>query len=120
MPHMVIFRDAEGKPGYHTAEGLDEAVRFVEELRNDREVSDTRVFAMQEVPIEFRPYWRVEVVAGATDEVVEPEPAPVEVHEEVVQPVDVMASFDVPEPDSLDAVVTPQPVSSRFGLFGRS
>ena len=28
MPHMVIFRDAEGKPGYHTAEGLDEAVRF--------------------------------------------------------------------------------------------
>ena len=61
MPHMVIFRDAEGKPGYHTAEGLDDAVRFVEELRNDREVSDTRVFAMQEVPIEFKPYWRVEV-----------------------------------------------------------
>jgi len=118
---MVIFRDAEGKPGYHTAEGLDEAVHFVEELRNDREVSDTRVFAMQEVPIEFRPYWRVEVVpARAVDEVVEqPEPAPVEVHDEVEEPVDMM-SFDPADAVGLDAVGPPQPVSSRFGLFGRS
>ena len=30
MPHMVIFRDAEGRPGYHHADGIDEAVRFVE------------------------------------------------------------------------------------------
>src|SRR5437763_16768192 len=66
MPHMVIFRSAEGKPGYHQAESLDEAVRFVEHLRNQEGVSDTRIFKMQEVPIEFKTYYRVEV-AGAEE-----------------------------------------------------
>jgi len=119
MPHMVIFRDAEGKPGYHTAEGLDDAVRFVEELRNDREVSDTRVFAMQEVPIEFKPYWRVEVVAAAVSEPdpePELEPALVGATSHEAEPL----AFDAPSPVSLDTVVAPQPVASRFGLFGRS
>src|SRR2546423_11280515 len=59
MPHMVIFRDAEGRPGYHQSEALEDAVRFVEHLRNEQEVSDTRVFSMQEVPLEFKSYWRV-------------------------------------------------------------
>src|SRR5438270_8317581 len=59
MPHMVIFRDAEGRPGYHQAEGIDDAVRFVEQLRNEQDVTETRIFSMQEVPIEFRTYYRV-------------------------------------------------------------
>src|SRR3954454_16736907 len=63
MPHMVIFRNADGKPGYHQADALEDAVRFVEELRNERHVTETRVFAMQEVPIEFKTYWKVEVTA---------------------------------------------------------
>src|SRR2546423_10211462 len=48
MPHMVIFRDAEGRPGYHQADALDDAVRFVEDLRNEQQVTDTRVFSMEE------------------------------------------------------------------------
>ncbi|HEV7886933.1 MAG TPA: hypothetical protein VGO92_05190 [Acidimicrobiales bacterium] len=67
MPHMVIFRSAEGKPGYHQAETLDEAVRFVEHLRNQEQVPEARIFRMQEVPIEFKTYVRVEV-APAHDE----------------------------------------------------
>ena len=61
MPHMVIFRSTEGKPGYHQAETVDEAARFVEHLRNQEGVSEARIYRMQEVPIEFRAYYRVEV-----------------------------------------------------------
>jgi hypothetical protein len=67
MPHMVIFRSVEGKPGYHQAETLEEAVRFVEHLRNQENVPEARIFRMQEVPIEFKTYVRVEV-AGMADE----------------------------------------------------
>jgi len=58
---MVIFRSPEGKPGYHQAEGLDEAMRFAEMLRNQEQVTDARIFRMDEVPIEFKTYYRVEV-----------------------------------------------------------
>ena len=61
MSHMVMFRTAEGKPGYHHTESLDEAIRFVEHLRNQEQVADTRIFRMQEVPIEVRTYYKVEV-----------------------------------------------------------
>jgi hypothetical protein len=116
---MVIFRDADGKPGYHQADALEDAVHFVEELRNERQVSETRVFAMQEVPIEFKSYWRVEVMAS------EPEPEP-----STPPP-------PPPAPPVVAVAVAPTPVSefesspfaipeeassshSRFGLFGRS
>ena len=60
---MVIFRRSDGKPGYHQAEGVDEAIRFVEMLRNQEKVTDARIFRMEEVPIEIRTYYKVEVVA---------------------------------------------------------
>ena len=116
MNHMVIFREADGTPGYHQAEGLEDAVRFVEELRNERQVSDTRVFAMHEIPIEFKTYWRVEVMPP---EVV-PEPPPAPVNPPVVAvavapaPVSEFESSPFATPDE------PQPAHSRFGLFGRS
>jgi hypothetical protein len=63
VPHMVIFRTADGKPSYHQAEVLNEAIRFVEHLRNEEQVNDARIFAMAEVPIEFKVQWRVELAA---------------------------------------------------------
>ena len=57
MTHMVIFRHPEGKAGYHQAENVDEAVRFVERLRNQEHVTDARIFRMEEVPIEVRTYF---------------------------------------------------------------
>ena len=105
MPHMVIFRDAEGRPGYHHAEALEDAVRFVEQLRNEQHVSDTRVFSMQEVPLEFKTYWRVEVSSPAPAEAEEPEPGDCEADaEELVEREHVAASAS----------------SGRFGLFGRN
>jgi len=59
---MVIFRRPDGKPGYHQADGVDDAVRFVEMLRNQEQVTDSRIFRMEEVPFEFRPVYRVEIV----------------------------------------------------------
>src|SRR5438067_5260184 len=64
MTHMVIFRRPEGKPGYHQAESVEDAVRFVEMLRNQEKVTDARIFRMQEVPIEVRTYYRVELAPG--------------------------------------------------------
>jgi hypothetical protein len=58
---MVIFRSPEGKPGYHQAEGVDAAMRFAEMLRNQQQVTDARIFRMDEVPIEFKTYYRVEL-----------------------------------------------------------
>ena len=73
MAHMVIFRRPDGKPGYHQADGVDDAIRFVEMLRNQEKVTDARIFRMEEVPIEIRTYYKVEVASEAAAE----EPAPV-------------------------------------------
>jgi hypothetical protein len=143
MPHMVIFRSAEGKPGYHQAETLDEAARFVEHLRNQEGVPEARIFRMQEVPIEFKTYVRVEIaspdgaegvaapaapaaaapvapVAAAPVAPAAPAAAPVAAMAE--EPVAVMA--DKAKQD--DVVVDPVPVgqaaspgNNRFGRFNR-
>ena len=61
---MVIYRTADGQPGYHQAEELDEAVRFVERLRNGEGVDGARIFKMEEVNFDFRPYFKVEIGPG--------------------------------------------------------
>ena len=115
MPHMVIFRNNEGKPGYHQADALDEAVRFVEHLRNQEQVSDARIFAMQEVPIEFRTYYKVEIGGSS---------APAEEPAAAAAPV--AAAEEAPAEGSPDASGEPVAVGNgspsahaRFGLFNR-
>ena len=61
MEHLVTFKTSEGRDGNHTAESLDDALGFVERLRNTEEASSVRVYRMQEVPIEFKTYFKVEV-----------------------------------------------------------
>ena len=121
MPHMVIFRSNEGKAGYHQAESLDEAVRFVEHLRNQEQVPDARIFRMQEVPIEFKTYVKVEVAGAA------PGPGGGEEPAAAKAPAPVSASEDGPvvNGDKVDdVVVDPMPVANgaanRFGRFNRS
>jgi hypothetical protein len=131
VTHMVIFRSPEGKPGYHQAEGLDEAMRFAEMLRNQEQVTDARIFRMDEVPIEFKAYYRVEVAgsgetaaangevgeavtdstwATADAEVTEPE-APLEAMADTTT-----ATGEEGDPQSEEA--TPSG-SGRYGLFSR-
>lgn len=64
MSHMVIYRGPDGKPGYHQTDGIHDAVGYVEQLRNDSGVEQARIFRLEEVQFEYRPYFRVELVAG--------------------------------------------------------
>ena len=99
MSHMVMFRSAEGKPGYHQTEALDDAIKFVERLRNTENVTEARIFRMQEVPIEFKTYYRVEVGAAASAEPV----------------------ADAPSADAVEAKseVEGEPAAAGGGRFGR-
>jgi hypothetical protein len=108
---MVIFRRSDGKPGYHQADGVDDAVRFVEMLRNQEKVSDARIFRMEEVPIEIRTYYKVEVVPEEAD-------AP----EAPLAPVPSVVANALPETPSSDAPLDPMPVEVGAGKgrrFGR-
>ena len=108
MAHMVIFRRPDGKPGYHQADGVDDAIRFVEMLRNQEKVTDARIFRMEEVPIEIRTYYKVEV-AGE-----EPEP---------LAPVPPAVANALPETSPPDAPLDPMPVEVGAGKgrhFGRN
>ncbi len=61
---MVIYRGADGKPGYHQTDDIHDAVMYVEGLRNDKEVDHARIFRLEEVTFEYRPYYRVELSVG--------------------------------------------------------
>lgn len=87
MSHMVIYRGADGKPGYQQAEDIHDAVTFVEQMRNEDGVEHARIFRLEEVVFEYRPYYRVELSASGVPEPVmgvnpllkgtPPSPAPV-------------------------------------------
>lgn len=64
MEHQVRFLTPEGREGHHSADTLEDALRFVERLRNAEGASEVRVFRVQEIPIEFRTYYKVELRAG--------------------------------------------------------
>ena len=64
MSHMVIYRGSDGKPGYHQVDDIHDAVSFVEEMRNNEGVDHARIFRLEEVNFEFKPYYRVEIGEG--------------------------------------------------------
>jgi hypothetical protein len=64
VSHMVIYRGTDGKPGYHQTDDIHDAVTFVEQLRNDQGVEHARIFRLEEVSFEYRPYFRVELKSG--------------------------------------------------------
>jgi hypothetical protein len=61
---MVIYRGADGKPGYQQAEDIHDAVTFVEQMRNEEGVEHARIFRLEEVVFEYRPYYRVELASA--------------------------------------------------------
>lgn len=85
MEHVVFFTGADGAAQYRRTPSLEEAVRFVEHLRNVEGVEDSRVFSMTEVPLAFKTVYRVEI-PGQTDAM----PAP-------LPPMPPMPDLGVPE-----------------------
>ena len=61
MEHLVRFTTTEGREAQHVAPSLDDALRFVERLRNNEEATVVRVFRLSEVPIAFKAYYRAEL-----------------------------------------------------------
>jgi hypothetical protein len=62
---MVIYRGVDGKPGYHQTDDIHDAVGFVEQMRNEEGVQHARIFRLEEVVFDYRPYYRVELHGGA-------------------------------------------------------
>ncbi len=61
MEHVVFFTGPDGGSHFRRTAELEESVRFVEHLRNVEGVEDSKVYALTEVPMNFRAYYRVEV-----------------------------------------------------------
>ena len=114
---MVIFRRPDGKPGYHQADGVDDAVRFVEMLRNQEKVTDAHIFRMEEVPIEIRAYYKVEVVAEEQEAEPQPQAPP-------LAPVPPVVANNIPDTPPLAEPLDPMPVEVGAGnknrRFGRN
>ena len=62
---MVTFQTPDGTPGFHQSDHLDEAITFVERLRNEQGVHNSRIFRMEELKFDFKPYYKVEVASDA-------------------------------------------------------
>ena len=115
MEHVVFFPAHDGSPAFRRVGTLEDAVRFVEHLRNTEGVDQFSVHSLTEVPLAFKAYYRVEVPA----ETGVPTPAPVAPaseqaaqHAEVEEP----AAAVVPEQET-PADAEPQP--SSLGFFAR-
>ena len=77
--HMVIFQNPDGDPGYNQFESVEEAVSFVETIRNDQGIDSIRIFELNEVKFELKPYYKVELQAlnpGAAPSRPAPQAAP--------------------------------------------
>jgi len=137
MSHVVVYSSVDGQRVHHQVEGLDEAVRHVEHLRNAGQGTDARIFRMIEVPIEVKTYYRVEVAAMADGMAAPGLAAPVAPVAATAQPAKVSSAGPAPAPAAAAAGPAavpaapagaapvkgePAPAGSggRFGLFGKS
>jgi len=108
MEHVVFYPALDGAPAFRRFASLDDAVRFVEHLRNAEGVSEVSVHTLSPVPLSFRAYYKVEVPQDAPAEFAPvAEPAPVAEAPAASEPV-----YDVPAPAEAPAaeVVEPEPV----------
>lgn len=104
MEHVVFYPALDGAPAFRRFASLDDAVRFVEHLRNAEGVSEVSVHTLSPVPLSFRAYYKVEVPEDAP--VAEPAPvaeqAPIDEVPALSEPV-----YDVPAPAEAPAAEAP-------------
>lgn len=123
MAYMVIFRRQDGKPGYHQADGVDDAVRFVEMLRNQEKVTDARVFRMEEVALEVRTYYKVEVVPEESEAPAAAQTPSTPASPPLAVPPSVANAIADTPSDDVDGPLDPMPVEVGAGKgrrFGRN
>jgi hypothetical protein len=68
VEHVVFFPAPDGTPAFRRFAGLEEAVRFVEHLRNVENVSSASVYSLTEVPLAFKAWYRVELPGESAEQ----------------------------------------------------
>jgi len=96
MEHVVFHSGPDGTPAFRRFGSLDEAVRFVEHMRNVEGVEDATVHVLTPVPLSFRAYYKVEVPTFESLAAVPPQPVDPE-------PVDEAPAEVLPEPEPVVA-----------------
>lgn len=91
MEHVVFFSEPSGDAAFRRVSDLEEAVRLVESLRNERGITDVALHALTPVPVSFRTYYHVEV--GVEAPVAQSAPVP-----EAAPSVEVPALHLLPPP----------------------
>jgi hypothetical protein len=104
MEHVVFHPGPDGSPAFRRFGSLEDAVRFVEHLRNAEGVSEVSVHALAPVPVAFRAYYKVEVPAEQPAVDV---PAP---SEPVLEAVPIEAGPMTAEPVMAEPVMAAEPV----------
>jgi hypothetical protein len=64
VSHMVIYRSADGKAAFQQVDDLNAAVAFVEKIRNEAGVENSRIYRMELVNYRFEPYYQVRLDGG--------------------------------------------------------
>jgi alkanesulfonate monooxygenase SsuD/methylene tetrahydromethanopterin reductase-like flavin-dependent oxidoreductase (luciferase family) len=122
---MVSYRSSDGKQSYHQTDELSDAMQYVEHLRNAEGVEHARIFKLEELSFEYRPYYRVELAS------VLPPPPAAPIESDWLSPTPEVAETPAEDADPLAAAWSvserPEPVDGesvgagmgRKGLFGR-
>ena len=142
MEHVVFFPAQDGTPAFRRFAGLEDAVRFVEHLRNVENVSGASVHSLTEVPLSFKAWYRVElpataeqdaVAADAPSDLAAPaaasadaspaEPERVPVPETIAAAIETyhgtgLGSVDLPEAGSATGIVVPEQPLVAIDQFG--
>jgi len=119
MEHVVFFPAHDGSPAFRRLASLEEAVRFVEHLRNNEGVDTFSVHSLTEVPLAFKQYFRVELPTAT--ETPAPAPAVPAVEEAPEQPepvAEAVVPVLVPEQEQPE-VEESAPAAPSLGFFAR-
>ena len=112
MPHLVKYSKADGETGNHEVEELHEAIAYVERLRNDEGVDGAKIYRIEEVQFEFRPYYRVELGGASMFTTATPTAAAPTMAGSV--PFTSPAPAPMPEPVAAEAEVAEAPVAPAW------
>jgi hypothetical protein len=115
MEHVVFFPAHDGSPAFRRLSTLEDAVRFVEHLRNTEGVDQVSVHSLTEVPLAFKAYYRVEMPLDGEVPVPAP-PAPVAEVPQVAAEAETEVAPVVPEQEQASE---PEPAASSLGFFAR-
>ena len=116
MSHMVIYRGADGKPGYHQTDDIHDAVGFVEQMRNEDGVEHARIFRLEEVVFEYRPYFRVELHAAGGAPTMIGGPQPAQLPQSQTQQSGLGAPLDAVLPQQREAQAVAEQSGAALGI----